>query len=345
MTITRHNAAHLHDAVPELVEFTESILCSLPVAPAETHEDIVAQVRAGLRELSARHRRVVTLHYLDGYSCKEIGVRLALPAGTVKRILHESRNALRAQLGVSDISELTKRRSKQMEKHTAKRSAGPRQVWWWVWGWGRFSLNRLQLTILLTINKEDKSLEQIAREVGAHADYVEEALQPLLKDELVVQTAPGKYLSNFIMLDGEDWQALTADAHPRAAAMADLLAGKFSVLEEAWHRTTLPAQGVDWREGMWITLAVFIANLGASRQPPLMPPLPLHSNGDHFSAGWPRSRRDEPGLWNAGFNMNASPLTDFRLGFFNSIGFRRIHLISSRRRFSNLRPGSRNRKR
>jgi len=95
LTITRrcafHRRARQH---PSPLEFSEAVIYPQH-APIPQDNDIAECVRASLEELSTRHRRIVTLHYLDGYSCREIGARLNLPTGTIKRILHESRASLR----------------------------------------------------------------------------------------------------------------------------------------------------------------------------------------------------------------------------------------------------------
>jgi RNA polymerase sigma-70 factor (ECF subfamily) len=51
--------------------------------------------------LGPTHRRVFTMHYLEGYSVEEIGECLELPVGTIKSRLHTSRRLLRRQLGNS----------------------------------------------------------------------------------------------------------------------------------------------------------------------------------------------------------------------------------------------------
>ncbi|NIR02229.1 MAG: hypothetical protein GTN78_18875, partial [Gemmatimonadales bacterium] len=109
------------------------------------------RVTAHLRELSSRSRRVVTLHYLDGYSCREIGNQLSIPEGTVKRILHESRNSLRASMGIA-VPRATGGRA-------MKAKTGPRHLVWWINGnWpGPYMQGLLPQSICLAVNKTAKT--------------------------------------------------------------------------------------------------------------------------------------------------------------------------------------------
>ena len=51
--------------------------------------------------LGPTHRRVFTMHYVEGYSVEEIAEDLELPVGTVKSRLHTSRRLLRRRLSNS----------------------------------------------------------------------------------------------------------------------------------------------------------------------------------------------------------------------------------------------------
>jgi RNA polymerase sigma factor (sigma-70 family) len=57
-----------------------------------------ALVRAAVRELPSKAQAVIERFYLRGLSVKETAAELGLPAGTVKRRLHEGRERLRPQL-------------------------------------------------------------------------------------------------------------------------------------------------------------------------------------------------------------------------------------------------------
>ncbi len=60
------------------------------------------KLHAAIEELSEKIRRVVTLHYFEGYSVSEIADILSLPAGTVKWRLSEGRRQLRKGYGIME---------------------------------------------------------------------------------------------------------------------------------------------------------------------------------------------------------------------------------------------------
>ena len=62
---------------------------------ANPARDTVAEAIA---RLPRKHREVTVLFYINGYSCQDIGGYLNVPAGTVKRRLHESRSKLKKEL-------------------------------------------------------------------------------------------------------------------------------------------------------------------------------------------------------------------------------------------------------
>jgi RNA polymerase sigma-70 factor (ECF subfamily) len=62
-------------------------------SPLET-----AEVNRALEELSPDHRAVILLAVVEGFTCREIGGILSLPAGTVMSRLSRARQALRDKL-------------------------------------------------------------------------------------------------------------------------------------------------------------------------------------------------------------------------------------------------------
>ena len=72
-----------------------------PTAPndeATSADDRVQRVRAGLDELKANQRLVLSWFYFERMSVREIAEALSVPVGTVKSRLFHARNALRTRL-------------------------------------------------------------------------------------------------------------------------------------------------------------------------------------------------------------------------------------------------------
>jgi len=78
----------------------ESTAASAAESPADAAErgDISHRLLAALSVISEDRREVVLLHDLEGWTHKEIGERMGIPAGTVRSHLHFARRELRELL-------------------------------------------------------------------------------------------------------------------------------------------------------------------------------------------------------------------------------------------------------
>ena len=324
MTITRRCALRRRATrEPVSLEFSEAVINPL-ASSAATNDEMIEQVKASLIELSSRNRQVMTLHYLDGYSCREIGQRLHIPAGTVKRILHESRNSLRADFGVMKGDRELMVTASQTQKQT-----GPRDLVWWVNGsWsGGILRGALSRSVCLAINKTPKTIKQIARDVEAHSQYVLEALNPLVEEGIVAKLSNDRYLDQFIAMDAQDWMVLTQETQQHGSLLADAVIPHLPVLEEAWNRTTLPSQGFNWMDGIWPTLAFFVFNAGTARHGLPQPEPPVHTSGHRCWLGCHETVDPQHDRWSTGFNSNGATGNELAYGYWWSPDIDRIHHI------------------
>ena len=76
----------------------EAVEVSAGLAPEDPAGDDLGRVRAGLAELDAEQRVILTWFYLEEMSVREIADVLSIPAGTVKSRLFNARKALRLRL-------------------------------------------------------------------------------------------------------------------------------------------------------------------------------------------------------------------------------------------------------
>lgn len=307
LTIARRKASRLLDArKPAPLEFSDAVFSPVDFTPAETvDEELIERIRIGLSEVSARHRQVITLYYLDGYSCGEIGSRLKIPSGTVKRILFESRRSLCAGMGLPTGAGKPKGDRKTMSAvpKPPSNGVGSRDLTWWVNGYfpgGRIN-SSLAHAICLAINKQALTADQIGEAVAAHPRYVKEMLKSLVQEDLVSELSGDRYQANFAALDAADWLSLTRDIPRKAGRVADFLLPRLPALEEAWSRTSLPAQGFGWQDGSRLTVGIFICNTGMLRHNPQQPEPPeRESDGRYWFAGHEKVKKTER-LWMAGF--------------------------------------------
>ena len=84
--------------IEEVAEYLRTPTGPSPEGRA-VRDEIETKLQDGLASLSFKHRAVVVLHYLQGFSLEEIAYILDCPVGTVKSRLHHARRMLRQQLG------------------------------------------------------------------------------------------------------------------------------------------------------------------------------------------------------------------------------------------------------
>jgi RNA polymerase sigma-70 factor (ECF subfamily) len=241
---------------PETAEPTYSLLGAI-APPSEPPAELVALVREALGALSQRERQVMILHYLEGFTCEEIAVKLGVSAGRVKRILYDSRR---------------KARTEHRAMTDAGQKTGPRTLAKWMSGrvphgeWdapGRIE-SALGHSICLSVNKRAKSVQQIAAEIEAHEVYVAGLVHELSGLEVLVSPRKGKHLLNFIAFDAEDWRKLAARMGEPAGEIAHRLAESQDVLRAAYEKTPLSSEW-SWDDVVWVVNCHIIANRGIWR--------------------------------------------------------------------------------
>lgn len=305
ITITKRCAARRRGSLivwPGIQELPEAVMCPLGAPPPDYgRDDLKARVRAALDELSARSRKVVTLHYLDGYACREIGLRLGIPEGTVRRILHDSRKDLRVSMGVEP------RGGPQLMTVSKDARPGPRDMEWWINGYwpGPMMSTTLAQSICLVANKTPMTVRQIAKAVDANEQYVREAIQPLLAEMLLQETENGRYRAGFGALDAADWIEVTKDVRRQAALLADALIPALPTLEAVWNKTPKPDQGFAWAEGIWPMLSILVLNTGLMRNGMPSPKIepPARASYKRYWAGGREDVAPEHVLWCTGFDV------------------------------------------
>jgi len=279
--------------------------------------EVVARIRQALTVLSQRQRQVVILHYLEGRSCEEIAGQLGVSVGTVKRILHYSRHKVRRECAAMG------------QEQDAPR--GPRRLTIWTegsashgyWNVDYRLRHALAQTMCLIVNKEPKTISQIAEEAGAAPDYIADEAGDLEEAEVLVSPKKGSYLANFIAFDAEDWRRLMRLVPEPAAKAAQGLAAAESKLRAAFAQTPLGGSGWAWEEVAWVVYGVLVANYGASRNGPDSHRLrwPERPGGGRYWVGGYEEVPNLPTVWTTGFNAWCT--ADLGGGFFWTWGLDR----------------------
>ncbi|HUT73949.1 MAG TPA: sigma-70 family RNA polymerase sigma factor [Armatimonadota bacterium] len=280
--------------------------------------EMVERVRSLLAVLSQRERQVMILHYLEGRSCQEIAVHLRTSVGTIKRILHDSRRKAR------------KEGTAMANQHG---EPGPRRLTVWIDGspspgrWNVFDHLRplMAQAVCLAVNKLAKTTRQVAEQIGAHADYVQETVTDLAEMEVLVTPRNGAYATNFIAFDAADWRRLMGLVREPAAKAASALSAAESRLKAAFEKTPLAASGWAWEDVVWAVYGVFVANTGASRNQPeaLRPQVPRRVGGGRYWLGGHEQAPGLPIVWTTGFNSGELGSSTVREGYFWTWGMNR----------------------
>ncbi len=305
---------------PEPVDMAEvrgvpAIWDATPEPPSE----IADLVREALVILTERERRAMILHYLEGRSCEEIAPILKITTGSVKRILHYSRRKVREECEAMTAATEVK--------------VGPRKLVSWSWGdiknerYSPFRLlgTSLAQTICLAVNKRAKTVQQIANEVAAHAQYVEETVASLVEMDVLISPQKGKYIANFIAFEAGDYRRLMKLVREPAGEVAKRLAAAERQLRAAFEKCPLAASGWAWSEVIWVVYSVLVANAAAMRSlsPEYRPPRPHHPGGRYWLSGYEEVPDMAP-VWNIGFN-SSGPFGTLNEGYFWVLALPREH--------------------
>lgn len=163
----------------------------------DTQEEIYDSLRTKIAMLSAIYRDIIILYYYDGLSTKTISEKLKIPEGTVRWRLAEARRKLKKECGEM--------------KETALR---PVKLKLNIYGNGDYNGktipfptvyidDALSQNILYYCYEQSNGIEELAKLCGVPAYYIEERIENLLKREAVIETAKGKYQTDFIIWSDE----------------------------------------------------------------------------------------------------------------------------------------------
>ncbi len=225
------------------------------------------------------------LHYLDGLSCEEIAARLRITNASVRRLLHYSRRKVRTEVETMQQTENAKPGPRRLMAFINGDMGGAKGAT--VFDYLQW---RLAQSICLAVNKQAKSLSQIAEQVGAELAYVEDMVQGLTEMETLRSPKPKRYLANFIAFEAEDWKRLTALTRQPAGAVAERLAAAEARVRAAFEKTPLARSGWSWEEVKWPMYALVLCNVAFQRNmvPAHRPPWPLRPGGG--GTGWAGTR-------------------------------------------------------
>lgn len=157
-----------------------------PIERLIAKEDICA-LRFSLSRLASVYREIMIRFYLRGQSVQSVADELNIPVGTVKRRLFDAREKLKE--GFDNMNNI------------GTSAYAPAEVDWF-WGGKAMQASNLmdsskiipQVTVIC--RTEQKSVNDIADEMGIAPVYLEETLEKMVSEKLLISPAKGRYLSN-----------------------------------------------------------------------------------------------------------------------------------------------------
>ncbi len=226
----------------------------------------LALLRRELAMMTGNYRQTVIMHYFDGLSCEEIGRRLGRSAGTVKWWLHDARRIIKE--GMETMS---------TNQHFGERSYRPGSLRMSCKGTPgtadqpiSCAARKSAQNILLAAYRSPMTIEELCRETGIPAVYMEDEVYALAKEQLLREVSSGKYQTDFVIL-----------AHDMALEMNDrieevffrrpegqtaythLLLDWLTTRREELESPRFNLSGFTWERLLWAYLPYFIHETGS----------------------------------------------------------------------------------
>lgn len=157
-----------------------------PIEKLIAEEDISA-LNYSLSRLASAYREILIRFYLREQSVNAIADDLGIPAGTVKSRLFDARKKLKE--GFDNMNNI------------GTSAYAPAQVDWF-WGGSAMQASCLMDSskivpqVMVICRSEQKSVNDIADEMGVAPVYLEEILEKMTEEKLLICPAKEKYLSN-----------------------------------------------------------------------------------------------------------------------------------------------------
>lgn len=166
-----------------------------PIENIITTEDI-SQLNFALSRLATIHREILIRFYLKEQSVKQIANELDIPDGTVKRRLFDAKKNLKERF--------------QHMNTIGKTAYAPADVnWFFGYSAGKaadlMKSTKICAQVMVICRNEEKTVNEIADEMGIAPIYLEEIIQKLIHTELLVSHTKGKYIANHCIFPYEKY--------------------------------------------------------------------------------------------------------------------------------------------
>ena len=206
-------------------------------------DDALKIIYRELSLLTKIYREIVILHYIEGKTVTQIATELKIPAGTVKRRLHDARLIIRR--GVKKMNRLTGKRSFRPDKLMLSASGSPGKAW-------PYLRRQLPKNILSIAAQRPATVDELCAEIGLARPYMEEEVELLEEITLLRKVSKSAYQTDFIILN----RSIVAEIETNVASKSkDLAAKVYEALDNAKSEllnTGFFGNNLEWKFLSWI---------------------------------------------------------------------------------------------
>lgn len=189
---------------------------------SETYE----KLRREVMYLGETRRRITVMYYYENLSCDEIAEKLAIPSSTVRWHMRKIKDTLKERMVMTNQSEI----------YEPVRMSVGHAGWCPDINMHGLSNDSIIQNICWVCREKAKTVEEIGREIGVAAVYIEEKLPPLCELDYIRQVGANKYITNFLIRGTEftfecsRWK--TEFVYPAAKIAYDLIKDNLSKIRE-----------------------------------------------------------------------------------------------------------------
>lgn len=163
-------------------------------------QEEIDNLSKSMNHLAAIYRDILVRFYVKDQSVKEISSDLSIPMGTVTKRLSDARKKLKENFENMENNKSEKQET-EIKDYFLRFTGAAYNAYEEV-------SSLLDRQILFVCRQDEKSLEQISKEVQAAPIFVEESLKRLVRANLMFEKDKGKYLTDFVFLPKKaDYQA------------------------------------------------------------------------------------------------------------------------------------------
>ncbi|MBR4960776.1 MAG: RNA polymerase sigma factor [Clostridia bacterium] len=195
----------------------------------EPEEEI--SLRTHIASLTKLYRDVIVMHYIGGLTVEQIAESLEIPAGTVKRRLHDGREKMRKgkeKMETRDMERITP----MCVSLSWNGSMNSTEVF-------HFAEGNLVQQILAAAYEKPLTDGEIAEKIDIPVYYIEDLLEKAVDLEIMAKTDSGRYYTDACLSTTDDWEASWYGCH-------NMVESHLDIYTECLYRVAEAVENLTW---------------------------------------------------------------------------------------------------